>query len=139
MFWSTLGRIIVVPLAFVIAAGVSLTVLLSLGYERAVHALSGSDVPERIDVVFDMIGRGLLIASAMTILPAIGVAIVGEVARIRSALFYILGGGASLAVVPLVARFGQAPDSVAGTLWPIFATAGFAGGLVYWMLAGRKA
>ena len=139
MFWSTLGRIIIVPLAFAIAAAATLAVLLSLGYERAVHALSGSEAPERIDAVFDLIGSGFMIASAMTILPALAVAIVGEVARIRSALFYILGGGAAMAIAPLMARFGQQPDSVTGALWPIFATAGFAGGLVYWMLAGRKA
>ena len=139
MFWSTLGRMIIVPLAFMIAALVATTVLLSLGYERIVHALSGSEAPERIEAIFDMVGSGFLLASGMTILPALLVAIVGEVVRIRSALFYVLGGGLSLAAVPLIARLGQETGSTTAALWPVFATAGFAGGLVYWLIAGRKA
>jgi hypothetical protein len=44
-------------------------------------------------------------------------------------------------VIPLLARLGQQPDqaSAATALWQVFATAGFAGGLVYWLLAGRRA
>ena len=33
--------------------------------------------------------------------------IVGEVARIRGAIYYVVGGGAALAVVPLLTRLGQ--------------------------------
>ncbi len=138
MFWSTVGRMIVVPVAFVLAMSVAILVLLSVGYERIVHAMAGSSGVDSIETIFGIVGSGALIASAMTILPALTLVVVGEVARIRSALYYVLGGGASLAAIPLLARFAQQPDS-ATALWQVFATAGFAGGLVYWLLAGRRA
>jgi hypothetical protein len=74
-------------------------------------------------------------------LPALAVVIVGEVARIRSWLFYMIGGGLSLGLLPLVAKAG-APDLMTmppTALWQVLATAGFAGGLVYWLVAGRTA
>jgi hypothetical protein len=141
MFWSTVGRMIVVPVAFVLAMSVAILVLLSIGYERIVHAMAGSSGVDSFETIFGIVGSGALIASAMTMLPALTLVVVGEVARIRSALYYILGGGASLAVIPLLARLGQQPEQAAAAtaLWQVFATAGFAGGLVYWLLAGRRA
>jgi hypothetical protein len=67
--------------------------------------------------------------------------IVGEVARIRSSAYYILGGGVALCALPLMAMAGSLSSdlSALGTLWTVFATAGFAGGFVYWLLAGRNA
>ena len=47
----------------------------------------------------------------------------------------------ALAAVPLLARvqqsggFGMPEHAV----WQVFATAGFAGGFVYWLIAGRNA
>jgi hypothetical protein len=66
---------------------------------------------------------------------------VGEIARIRSALYYVIGGGIALAVVPLLTRVNQ-PMTVlelSPVVWQVLATAGFAGGFVYWLLAGRNA
>ena len=50
-------------------------------------------------------------------------------------------GGAALVAVPLIARLNdKAPFVMPGaTVWYVFATAGFVGGLVYWMVAGRSA
>ena len=45
-----------------------------------------------------------------TLLPALLLVIVGEVARIRSAIYYVVGGGVALAVVPLLTRMGQPSD-----------------------------
>ena len=77
-----------------------------------------------------------------TLLPALLLVIVGEVARIRSAFYYVVGGGVALAVVPLLTRIGQ-PDArvleLSPVVWQVLATAGFAGGFVYWLLAGRNA
>lgn len=140
MFWSTLGRMIVIPIAFLIAAVASIFVLLTLGYERVVQAMAASGT-DMFEAVFDIVGHGAIIASGLTILPALALVIIGEVARVRSALYYILGGGAALAAIPLLARFGQQADPAVagGGLWQVFATAGFAGGFVYWLLAGRRA
>ncbi len=136
------GRIIVLPIAFVLAAAVTLFVIFSLGQERAVQAVTGRG-PEEIPLgaVMDLVGLAVRLASVYTLLPALLLVIVGEVGRIRSALYYVVGGGVALAVVPLLTRIGQ-PMTVlelSPVVWQVMATAGFAGGFVYWLLAGRNA
>jgi hypothetical protein len=135
----TIGRLILVPLAFLIAAGVAGFVLFTLGLEKITHALHGTDVgAETFAYAFDM---GTLILSGLTIIPALAVVIVGEVARIRSWLYYMIGGGLALAALPLLGQLNDAslaalPDAA---VWQVLATAGFVGGLVYWLIAGRNA
>ena len=143
MFWSTLWRIIVVPMAFIISALITGLVLFSLGLERVTHAFHSQSMDETDSVfaVFDLVSQGVILASGITILPAFVIVLVGEVARIRSALYYTIGGGAALAAVPLLAHFSQSAGLVlpSPAVWQVFATAGFAGGFVYWLLAGRRA
>lgn len=143
MFWSTLWRIIVVPVAFLVAALFTTFVLFTLSMERVTHAIHGQNFDET-DSVFafiDLVGQGIVLASGVTILPALVVVLIGEISRIRSALYYILGGGVALVAVPLLARFGQSGDLVLPNpvVWQVFATAGFAGGFIYWLMAGRRA
>ena len=84
--------------------------------------------------------QGSLIASGATIIPALLLVIVGEVARIRSWLYYMIGGGVALAIIPLLVRIDPGTMTYSlPALWHVFATAGFAGGLTYWLLAGRNA
>ncbi|HWB45620.1 MAG TPA: hypothetical protein VG900_09290 [Hyphomicrobiaceae bacterium] len=137
-----LGRLILVPIAFVIAGGVALFVIFSLGQERVVQALTGRD-PDEIPVqaAFDLFALAVQLFSVQTIVPALLLVIIGEVARIRGALYYVVGGGIALACVPLLARLGH-PASISDlsvTVWQVLATAGFAGGFVFWLLAGRTA
>jgi hypothetical protein len=137
-----LGRIIMVPLGFILAALTTLFVILSLGQERVVQAMTGRGPDEAtIGAAFDLLGLALAIFSVQTLLPALLLVIVGEVARIRGAMYYVVGGGVALALVPLLARFGQWSTvlGVAPAVWQVLATAGFAGGFVYWLLAGRNA
>lgn len=138
----TLGRIVIVSLGFLLAAISALAVLVTLGLEITTHTLStASSDPDRIEVLLDL-GAGVLRAlSAATIVPALLVVIVGEVARIRSALYYVLGGGLALGLLPLLARVGTTSEtgSLPVRVWTVAATAGFAGGLVYWLIAGRRA
>jgi hypothetical protein len=137
-----LGRIIMVPLGFILAALTTLFVILSLGQERVVQAMTGRGPDEAtIGAAFDLLGLALAIFSVQTLLPALLLVIVGEVARIRGAMYYVIGGGVALALVPLLARFGQWSTvlGVAPAVWQVLATAGFAGGFVYWLLAGRNA
>lgn len=136
------GRIILLPIAFVLAAVATLFVVFSLGQERVVQAISARP-PDEVPVgaILDILGLALRFASVHTLVPALLLVIVGEVARIRSAVYYIVGGGAALAVVPLLTRMGQ-PATVlelSPAVWQVLATAGFAGGFVYWLLAGRTA
>jgi len=136
------GRIILLPIAFVLAAVATLLVVFSLGQERVVAAIS-TRAPDQvpIDALLDIVGLALRFASLHTLVPALLLIIVGEAGRIRSAVYYIVGGGAALAIVPLLTRIGQ-PATVlelAPSVWQVLATAGFAGGFVYWLLAGRTA
>jgi hypothetical protein len=137
-----IGRIILVPIAFVLAAFVTLFVIVSLGQERVVEALAARR-PEELPVsaAFDLLGLGLSLFSVYTLLPALLVVIAGEVGRFRSALYYVAAGGAALAVVPFLTRLDQPARvlELAPAVWQVLATAGFAGGFVYWLVAGRNA
>lgn len=137
-----LWRVIVLPVAFVLAAVVTLYVIISLGQERIVQAATGRGPDEAtIGAGLDLLALAMRLASIYTLVPAVLLVIVGEVARIRSALYYVIGGGVALAIVPLLTRMSQ-PMTVlelSPVVWQVLATAGFAGGFVYWLLAGRNA
>jgi hypothetical protein len=140
--WRALGRLILVPVAFLAAAAIATLVAVTLGLERITHAIQGKgDGTLGVEGLVDLLLEGRLLASGLTLLPALAVVIVGEVARIRSSVYYIVGGGAALAAIPLLARLGEAGGLVlpAAAVWQVLATAGFAGGFVYWLLAGRRA
>lgn len=143
MFWRTVGRLIVVPLSFLVAAAAAIFIVVTLGLERITQAASRGQAGDlgQLEVLIDLVWQGTALASGLTILPAVAVAIVGEVARIRSSIFYIAGGGLALAAIPLIARFGAdgGASLPATPVWQVFATAGFVGGWLYWLLAGRKA
>ena len=137
-----LGRLFMVPLGFLFGAAAALALLVSLGLERVTHAVHGGAVDFSQWSEILGLARGFYgLASAATLVPALLVVIIGEVARIRSSIYYILGGGMALTALPLLARAGSlGPDlSQIGLVWQVFATAGFTGGLVYWLVAGRRA
>ena len=140
MFWSTLGRMIMVPIAFLIAAAAAVFVLATLGLERVTHALHGQKADSLIGIL-DLLSQTHVLASSLSLLPALALVIIGEVARIRSSAYYIIGGGAALAAIPLLAGMTHSAELVlpAAAVWQVFATAGFTGGFVYWLLAGRRA
>jgi hypothetical protein len=143
VFWTTVGRMIVIPLALLIAAAATVFVLITLGLERITGLLHQQAVADddMVQAMFDLMNQGLVLTTGLTIIPALLVVFIGEVARIRSVLYYVAGGGLALAAVPLLARMGQVSGSVPADqiVWQVFATAGFAGGFVYWLLAGRNA
>lgn len=136
------GRVLWLPFAFLLAALVTVYVVISLGQERIVQAISGRGPDEiPINASFDLLRLAMSFISVQAVLPALLLVVIGEVARVRSALYYVAGGGAALAMVPLMERLGQ-PMTVldlSPVVWQVLATAGFAGGFVYWLLAGRKA
>lgn len=144
---STIGRLVWVPIAFAISAAGTVFFLVMIAKERIVEAMAGRGPDTaNLSAIIDLMRQGQVLLSGLTILPAVLVVIVGEVARIRSALYYIVGGGLAFAAVPLLARYGQAPAGASLSsllpptlVWQVFATAGFLGGWVYWFLAGRNA
>lgn len=136
------GRILWLPFAFLLAAAVTVFVILSLGQERIVQAVTGRGPDEvTLNAGFDLLRLASSLISVQALLPALLLVIIGEVARIRGSLYYVVGGGAALALVPLMSRLSQ-PLTVldlSPVVWQVLATAGFAGGFVYWLLAGRNA
>jgi hypothetical protein len=142
MVWSTLGRLILIPIAFVLAAFASIAIVVTLGLEKITHAMHGTEAgPETIEAYSDLAFKGWDLIMGLTIVPVLAVVIIGEVARIRSWLYYMVGGGLALAAMPLVSRFshGSLENMPPAAVWQVLATAGFAGGLVYWLIAGRRA
>lgn len=142
MILRALGRLIMVPLGLLLGILAALAVLLTLGLEVTTQTLARQSGDfDKLEVLLDM-GLGVVtVAAAASLLPALLVVVVGEVARVRSVLYYVLGGGAAMALVPALARLGGAENtaSLPGRVWTVLATAGFAGGLVYWLVAGRRA
>ena len=143
MFWKTTGRIlIVIPFALLLAAAAVLFVLVTLGLERITAFLHVNPIGnEDAETIFAMLNHGVVLLASLTIIPTLLIVIIGEIARIRSLAYYVVGGGIALAAIPLLARYGQGgaiatPDAL---VWQVFATAGFAGGFVYWLIAGRNA
>lgn len=158
----TLWRSLVVLAAFGVAVCVALAVLFALGAMWAgeeLQALAADDPMFRDFVLQDpafqdpgfrrsvatAFGAVVFIATvvpALTALPALAAAVAGEVLRVRSWMYYVLAGGAALAAIPLLAGAGleeTAQSIPASEYMTIFATAGFAGGFIYWLLAGRGA
>lgn len=142
MVWRTLGRLVLIPVALLLSGLVAALVLVTLGLERITQATQGRwQDSDSIGGFYEFVTQGHLLLSGLTLVPALTVVIVGEVARIRSSLYYILGGGLALVAIPLMARYGETSTLTlpATMVWQVFATAGFAGGWVYWLLAGRNA
>jgi hypothetical protein len=81
------------------------------------------------------------VGPALTALPALIAVVAGEVLRVRSWMYYVLAGGLSLAAIPILAapETAELSSILASHAMTIFATAGFAGGLLYWLLAGARA
>ncbi len=143
MFWRTTGRVlIVIPFALILATIAALFVFATLGLERITAFLHVNPVSDQdVNTIFAVMDQGMLLATGLTVIPALLIIIVGEIARIRSLAYYVVGGGLALAAIPLLARYGQngtitSPEAI---VWQVFATAGFAGGFVYWLIAGRNA
>lgn len=142
MFWRTVGRLILIPIAFLLAAATAAAIVVSLGLEHFTQALHGSEPGEEtLTRTFDIIQQIGALSSGLSIIPALAVIIIGEVGRIRSWLYYLIGGGLALACAPFLSQLGagEAMAMPASTVWQVLATAGFAGGSVYWLIAGRNA
>lgn len=142
MVARAVGRIFVVPLGFLLAMAVALAVLVTLGLERVTHTVHGRSFDEQtLGQMLDVLADAVALSRVASIVPAVLVVLAGEVARIRSALYYIVGGGIALAALPLLKASGGPGTGMAdiGLGWQVFATAGFAGGAIYWLVAGRRA
>ena len=139
---SLFGRIIVIVFALIlaiIAAGITLAIAIVAPDWAGVDA----DPAERLSF-FIVSFFATSFVGAVAILPAALLIVIAEAARLRSFLYYGVGG----ALVGLASYYGSdisvrlenttdvAP--VANVL-QLAAAAGIIGGLVYWLIAGRNA
>lgn len=139
---ATIGRIIWVPIAFLLSGLVCAFVIVTLGLERLTQYTNGFDDPDlTVQGSFELVQSMVVLIHAFTLLPAIMIVLIGEVARIRSVYYYVVGGGLAAVSAPLLARIGStgAMEVPAVAVWQVFATGGFVAGFVYWLLAGRRA
>jgi hypothetical protein len=142
------GRLIWVFCAALLAGVVALGAAVLLGFglmnqEIAAATAAGTD-PAAVDRWFDLADRTLLAGTlvfALSLIPAALVLIIGEVGKVRSLLFYLVGGAVSVAGAPALAALSRtAADGRADTpLLLVLTTSGFVAGFAYWLLAGRTA
>jgi hypothetical protein len=165
MIGSVVWRGVVVVASFFVAVGVALAALFALGsvwMGDELHTIAMEDpqfrafvldapvlrdpaVQRRVAAMFGAVVFLGTVGPALTALPAFAAAVAGEVLHIRSWMYYVLAGAAALAILPLLLStepYGtdlDVPSLSEGQSVTIFATAGFAGGFIYWLLAGRGA
>jgi len=131
--------------AFCLAVAVALAVLFVLGAMWTgdeLRAVAPSDpLLQQGAPLFGMVLFAGTVTPALNALPALIAVVAGEVLRIRSWMYYVLAGGAALASIPILAAPQSADLSaiIASHYMTVFAAAGFAGGFIYWLLAGARA
>ena len=144
-----IGRLIWVAIAFILAGLVAAAVAAVVGLElitrntAGIESLPAEQAGREATRAIDALFAALPLLSGLTILPGLAVVIAGEVMRIRSLVFYLVGGGLASAAMPWLmhvnAGVGSEAPAVAATTLQTLAVAGFAAGALYWLLAGRKA
>lgn len=142
--WKLLWRFAVVCFGFILAGCAGLITLTFVGgKEVSGQVTSDADVEPFFALIADILGMlqfAINLGPALTLAPALALIIIGEVARIRTVIYYLLAGGAAFVAMPLLYVTG---DGITGSISPryltIFAAAGFIAGFVYWAVAGRKA
>ena len=106
MVVRTVFRMIWVVTAFLVAAAVALTVLFALGSiwvgDELRAAAPHDPLLEHGAPIFGMVLFAGTVGPAFTALPALIAAVAGEALKIRSWMYYVLAGGASLAVIPIL-------------------------------------
>ena len=132
--------------SFCLAALAALAVLFALGAmwvgdELRAAAPQDPMLHHGAAPVFGVVLFASTVAPALTSLPGLIAVVAGEVMRVRSWMYYVLAGGASLAAVPLLvgARNADLQAVASSQYLTIFLAAGFAGGFIYWLLAGARA
>jgi len=133
-------RLVVVLLAYVLAC-IAASIVLTLGtLGPQWNQISPQGMPSV--ALWSVIGVGSAVIGIIAIVPSFLVIALAEGFAWRSVVLYgVLGGVLALALTYGIdfARYLGGPDSVAAHQQEVLAASGIAGGLVYWLFAGRKA
>jgi hypothetical protein len=92
--------------------------------------------------MWTVVGLGALAIFAIGLLPTLLIVVITEGFALRSVVIYGVIGGALALTMAYGLNFGDiiaAADSGASREREVFAASGIAGGLVYWLFAGRRA
>ena len=136
---SVVGRILVMFLAYVLACIAASAVFTTGALSPHWDDLTSSGLPP--EAIWAIIAVGTPIIGAVAALPTALVLAIAEGFAWRSVLLYAAFGG----VLALAFAYGldlpaiAAPDAPIGNERQLLAASGIAGGLVYWLFAGRGA
>ena len=156
MIVDLIFRVIVIAISLICAIAatvVALAFTLQGPIADAGRALSGpttrsgdpiDDLEAAFNGLMNFVDIIAAIASGVTLTAALGAAVIAvllaELMRIRTWLYHVPAGGVAMAAALAAGGFDL---SLAGVALPGFAVslvaAGFVGGGVYWLLAGRRA
>jgi hypothetical protein len=137
---AIISRLFVVVIAYVLAC-IAASVVLTLG---TLTPNWDQMVPEGMPTVaiWLVVGLGAAIIGATAMLPALLLIALTEGFAWRSVVLYgVLGGVLALALTYGIdfAGYIRGPDSMLAHEREVLAASGIAGGLVYWLFAGRNA
>ena len=136
-----IGRLFAIVFGFLAASLVAGAIVVFAVLFPELSALdTGVIDPNAINI---LLGFGFIFVSGFALLPALVVVAITEFFTIRSVLAYAIGGG----VVGLACYLGLVPfdtaswrfDGIVRRHLEVMAGAGIVGGLIYWMIAGRRA
>ena len=137
---TIIARLFTVMIGYVLAC-VAASVVLTIG---TLTPHWDEMVPQGMPAVAiaSVVGLGAAIIGATAMVPALLVIALAEGFAWRSVLVYgVLGGVLALALTYGIdfAGYVRGPDSMLAHEREVLAASGIAGGLVYWLFAGRKA
>lgn len=135
-------RFLIVPLSLFISLFIAFFIMTFIGFQRVERLIEAmDDTAEGITLFWNGFTLSSPWLPGVTFAPLFAILMIGEIFHVRSLLYYIVGFGLCLSLFPLMLPYLElehGPQPLVA-LWQIFATAGFAAGGVYWVLAGRKA
>ena len=126
------GRIVWVLLAFIIASTAAALVV-TIGSLQPGSTDPGAGMV--MDEAVSLVGVSAVFIATMTLIPAALLIAIAEGFRLRSFAFYALAGAAIACYGGLGGGFAVGFDHTSELL----AASGIAAGLIYWLLAGRRA
>jgi hypothetical protein len=138
----TIGRILGMIVAYWLAC-IAASLVLTIGTLTPVwDDLNLKSLDLQSVVLWSVVGVGAGIIGAVAMLPALLVIALAEGLALRSILLYaVLGGALALALTYGLdfAGYIGPPEGPLTHQREVLAASGIAGGLVYWLVAGRKA
>jgi hypothetical protein len=142
---SIVRRTVMVAFAFAVAVTVGLITLFALALGVGVQAIA-EQPPVNTDEATHVLNRSVdapyfigMLAEALTLLPAVVLMVIGELAKIRSWMYYVPAGAAASAAMPLLLMQRNEDYIFLAPHFAVLAVAGVAAGWMYWLIAGRDA